>query len=171
MAGLGRSVEDYLARRNICVTWEIVSPWFAPDGALRDICVRGTSRSDWQALVEAIGAWGYHTQWAVGGVDVHPPTSADEAFAARERAGVLLRIDVGPVGLHCHFFSEDEIELDLDPADVRDQIAFDAVLEFLARLGDLVVKPVHLIMEGYPDAMIVTYSPRTQTFDYHAPRN
>jgi hypothetical protein len=151
------------------VTWDLVKPWFAPDGALRDIYVHDTSRSDWQALIAGLATWGYPTHWAIDGRDASPRASADAAFAASEHAAVLLRIDVASVKLHCHFFTADEIELDLDPKQVHDQSAFDAVLTFLRRLGDSLKKPVKLTMENCPEALIVVYSPTHRSFDYHPP--
>ena len=51
----------------------------------------------------------------------------------------------------CHFFTPDEIELDLDPAEVSSQGAMDSVLRFMGCLGSCLGRDVTLTEENSPE--------------------
>jgi len=82
-----------------------------------------------------------------------------------EQPRPLLRFWVGDVELACHFFVTNEIEFDLDPRQVGES-QLRALMEFMARLGDLTGKPVALTPENGPHAQIFRYEPGTKQMSW-----
>jgi hypothetical protein len=62
--------------------------------------------------------------------------------------------------INCHFFPGD-IELDLDPAEVRTQEDVDRVLGFLKEVGDVLNRTVVLTDENSIDWVYYRYKPHT----------
>jgi hypothetical protein len=76
---------------------------------------------------------------------------------------------VGGVTLNCHFFYEGEIELDVDPREVTDDARADAILTFMAELGQAMKKEVLMTAENVSDAVIFRYDPATGQISYLPP--
>ena len=71
--------------------------------------------------------------------------------------------------MNCHFFLEDELELDLDPEELTDDdddARADAIPMFMAELGEALRKPVLMTAENAPDAVIFRYDPATEQIAY-----
>jgi hypothetical protein len=96
-----------------------------------------------------------------------------EALTAERLAGKttlpLLRFWVSGVELHCHFFTTAEIEFDFDPRQVGEP-QLRAVLEFMARLGDLTCKLVALTPENGREMPIFRYDPGIKRIGWIPPR-
>jgi hypothetical protein len=142
--------------------WDQIRTWFEIDGALRDILVRDTVESDWDHLFEAVTEWGYQATWSVGGEPIAAPESASAALSDPEP--LLLSIQVGPARVNLHFFSVDEIEMDIDPREVQTLAAFEQIRDFIGRVGQRLLKPVHLTHEGKHDPAFMVYDPETRAF-------
>ena len=149
------------------MAWETVQEAFRSDGALRDLYVFDTTAADWDAVLTALPGWGYRTEYSVDGVPRELPGPAEQAFAVRPDAASLMAVQVDSVRLNSHFFSEAEIEFDLNPAEVRGAVEFSAVTQFMARVGQTLKKPVVLTLENMREAVIVKYTPGQDQFDYH----
>jgi hypothetical protein len=63
-----------------------------------------------------------------------------------------------------HFFSEGEIECDIDPREVTSQADLDAVLSLMRQLGDATKKQVILTYENCSNSPLLSYLPTTQEF-------
>lgn len=144
------------------VTWERARSWFASDGALRDIFVRGSGEADWERLLEAVSEWGYQATWSNGGVPIAPPERASAVLAGADPP--LLSIQVGPVRVNLHFFAVGEIEMDMDRCEIQSHSAFEQILGFLGRVGQRLQKPVHVAPEGLRDRAFLVYDPSTRSF-------
>jgi len=131
-------------------TWARCAKEFSWDGSWRDIYIHGTSIADWNALVQALPGWGYRVEFLA---DNHPqdlPAVTKRIFDEWAEAPPLLRIHVGPVLVQCHFFTEAEMEFDLDPREVRGSREFHRVLAFMQKLAVLLDKQVTLTPENVP---------------------
>lgn len=145
------------------VTWDQVGTWFEIDGGLRDIFVRDTVEADWDRLFEAVKEWGYQATWSVGGEPIAAPESASAALSDPEP--LLLSIQVGPARVNLHFFSLDEIEMDIDPREIQPPSAFERILEFISRVGQRLLKPVYVAHEGMHAPAFMVYDPTTKAFN------
>ena len=138
--------------------WERARAALAPDGGLFDIVVADTRLGEWDEMLAALAAWGYPLRWSVDGEKHAGFSSAQEAFNCTREAAVLLAFDLAGILVHAHFFSEEEIELDIDPREIRES-NIDALTEFMARLGELLQRRVSLAHEGAHAYELLAYDP------------
>lgn len=135
------------------VDWAQVQSAFEPDGALRDIIVADTNLADWERVLAALPEWGYATEWRDDGPAGALPKSAAATFD-RAHSGPL-RIQVGCLRVHLWFFGVDEMEFDIDPAEVRGEAEFVALRAFLERLVTRLQRGVVVRWEGgSPDVLV-----------------
>jgi len=151
------------------VNWDRCRGEFAWDGSLRDIYVRDVGVSEWNRFLTTLAVWPYRTEYFEGGERAPMPRDAGEIFARREHAAVRLVLTVRSIQLNCHFFTEDELELDLDPREVDGALAFDALLEFMHRLGVLLGRSVILSPENGPTHPIIEFRSEEIGFRYVEP--
>lgn len=147
--------------------WEEVRGAFHPDGSLRDIYVPEADAARWDRFLAALPGWDYALAYLEEGIEAPYPSSFRSLYSRRDEAGPLLAIDLGGVLLLCHFFREDEVELDLDPREVRGEREFRLVMGFMARLGALLGRRVILTEESTPSSVIFSYDPNSQTIRHH----
>jgi hypothetical protein len=145
------------------ISWDTCRDHFEPDGGLRDIFVRSTTIEDWRLHYQSLRAT-YPLEYFVDGQPQQPPATVDEALAARSTASPMLRFRVGGITIVCHFFTPDEIEMDLDPCEVSSPAAFDSLLTFLQFTGDKLGKSVTLCYEGDDEHPFITYQPSSGSF-------
>lgn len=141
---------------------------FDPDGSLRDIYIKGTDVEDWQRLIDHL-TQSYKTEFVWLPDQITPPPPVAEIFATRSDRAATLRVDISGLRVNTHFFIEDEIELDLDPQEIRGQADVDAVLSFLTELGDLLHREVALTPENAEDVHIYRYRPGMGPPEYIPP--
>jgi hypothetical protein len=138
--------------------WPRFQKPFEPDGALRDIIVGGTTLADWQRLVGALPGWGYRPGWLRTGREAVSPETVAAIFGS-DASYEPLRFHVGDSTVHLWFHSVDEMEFDLDPAEVQGDRSFAAVCVFLERVGQLLQKRVVLKWEG-SGPVVLAWTPR-----------
>lgn len=142
-------------------SWSDVSEDWADFDGLRDIFVFDTKLEDWQRLIDL-----FRLQWpSIYSEDGSPermPTEARTIFRVREQRAVRWEISASPtIHIHCHFFTPEEIEFDVDPQEVRASADFDAVCEFIGSVGAALGKTVSVCAEGDSTAEIMRYEPET----------
>lgn len=101
------------------------------DGSLRDIYVSGATQVTWGAFLELARSYG--AKLLSQGRPADFPAVQDGLADLGHNH--LLVVSLGQVRLHCHFFSPDEIELDVDPRDVTSEDDHLAVLKFVRSLS------------------------------------
>lgn len=124
---------------------------FEIDGSLRDIYVLDTNWQDWQALLDFLRLETYPIKFTVGGEQRSLPENIEDIFALAQDNGVLLRIDETHLALHCHFFTSEEIEFDLDPRafhSEHSELQVSRLLNFIRDMGRLLNKVVILTPEN-----------------------
>ncbi len=141
------------------VPWEDVSDEFAWEGSWRDICVSETSISDWRAVWRVLHTAGLDLTYAVDDVNTTPLENVDEIFASPRQCTFLAAVVVAGTRLNCHFFSELEIEFDLDPRDVTGQVQLDALISFMAALASATGKVALMTPENTHDAPFLRVQP------------
>ena len=151
------------------MSWAEAAEDFTPDGSLRDVYVLGTDRGDWERVYRFLRERFPHS-FELDNEKVPPPETAEELLRLRSTVAPLLRLDVSGMQVNCHFFCEEEIELDLNPREVTDEARFGAVIGLLENLGRLVGKRVILTYENAQDAVVLEYDPKGDRVRYCAPR-
>lgn len=136
--------------------WEV-------DGSLRDVYVHGTSLSDWRAFMEIVRRHQYH--YTRDGESFDLP-EVDFIFASRD-VGHCLHVHVGSTQVNCHFFDTKEIELDIDPREVKDIDTHNLLLDFLERISGVTKKQLAITAENSPHLRLLTYDPARKSWTVH----
>jgi hypothetical protein len=130
------------------------------NGSLRDVYVFDTTIEDWERALAAVNRTGWRQSYEESGVAAIPPPTVDRIFERAREGSVLLRVWPSQrVCANCHFFTPEEIELDLDPREVTDQASLDDVCELVRVLGQATGKTVVVTHENVPAAVIMEHDP------------
>ena len=149
--------------------WHEVEADFEADGSLRDIYVLETTALDQDRFLAALAGWGYGLSYTEDGEAATMPAGF-AAFAARMKvAAVRLAIDLGEVVVHFHPFDASEIELDIDPRQVRGEPELAEVCGLMRRLGQCLGREVRLTPESSPKSAIFIYQPADDNFTFYPP--
>lgn len=144
----------------ICkVEWSEVRDELFPDGTLRDIYVLDTSIADWQRVLDGLRRGAFALDYALEGATAALPVNASVLFADERLHMSRLRIALGSVTIHCHFFQVDQIEFDIDPRDIEGQGELTAVVDFMRLVASACGKDVLLTPENLPDAPFLRVLP------------
>jgi hypothetical protein len=141
------------------ITNDVLNEVFYVDGSLRDIYVLNVSMNDWQKLFDWILRL---SPWEVifykdGEETLYKETDVAKFFEEKESDGVnLMSININGVLINCHFFSESEIEFDIDPKQVKSMSEANIVFEFMKSLSKLIGKESILTGENTPEYPLVT---------------
>ena len=132
---------------------------FHRDGSLRDIYIQNVTIEHWETFLSFIRDGGFGYRYARDGSAARLPPTATQILGDKSSAHNL-GIDLGGVEACCHFFAEDEIELDIDPREVNSPGSEEKVLNFMALLGAALDRDVILTEENRREDVWFRYSPR-----------
>ena len=142
------------------LVWDDVAHYFEPDGALLDAYVFNVGMADWQHVVDAVRAQPWQLDYTVGGSSHPLPPQVSDIFAVPGDAATTLTIRPMPdIAVNTHFFSDDEIDFDVDPGELQGQDRLDVLCSFLRTVGRTLGKPVVLTPENNPAWPLITYTP------------
>ena len=130
---------------------------FQGDTLLRDIYVLDTTEDDWDRFLSFVHSSGHQISFKIDEEENPLPKRITEIFLDTEHSHTLA-IDLGHLALHCYFFSDLEIELDLVASEVMSQNELDQVLEFIIGLGAHLSRDVILTEESFTDYVLFKYS-------------
>jgi len=137
---------------NVDSNWDTYSSEFSSTETLRDIYVRNADLSDWRRFAELIGRLGYPLSFKGHWTGERFPKDVDELFLDDSNDELTtLRMNVSGVHVHCHFFDESEIELNLDPEEIDRPSRLASVLELMRAMASALDKDVVLTPESCPD--------------------
>lgn len=153
---------------NFSLTWDEYKSAFEWDGSLRDIYVLETTVGDWNKFLNFISTREFEFKYLVGEVETELPLDVAELLA-RNDSGSLLSIDLNGAVANCHFFWDKDIELDLDPREIKSDAQAAIVFNFMARLGYVLGKDVILTGENTPTEIWFRYNIQTQEIEFHNP--
>ncbi len=146
--------------------WSKYKDEFACDGSLRDVYVLNTNVVIWKQFLDFLKSSGIHHSFR--GED-STEYLADLAAYFKERSelgSLILSIDVNGVIINCHFFTETEIEFDLDPKEVTGEDKANSVFQFMEIVSETLSLPVRLTPENTEETPIFEYTPRDHTWNY-----
>jgi hypothetical protein len=147
------------------IAWSQVERDFDWNGSLHDIYVRPATLQDWSVICRVLKKLP-GVEFRLDSELTPYPEDIAHVFALRSKKSPMLSVRLGAVTAVFHFFTEEEVECDIDPRSVKSQIELDEVLAFLKLIGDAVAKPVMLTPENCPESEIVRYEPSSQKFRY-----
>jgi hypothetical protein len=142
------------------ITNEVLDKVFFNDGSLRDIYVVDVNLTDWQKFFN----WICTSTWDIvfykdGHVSVYEETYVAHFFEEKENHSILMSININDVLVNCHFFSEDEIEFDIDPNEVKSKSEANAVFEFMKNISKILDKESILTRENSLEYPLVIVNP------------
>jgi len=136
--------------------WNDVAFAFEVDGSLQDIYAYDTTIAHWDILLRLSNEIS-QVAYECDGKNITLPSSTDALLDDRTRTHCL-KIDLGGPIANAHFFTAEEIELDLDPRQIRSQIDLDAVLNFCSRLSHEIKRDVMITAENTLDIVFLFHS-------------
>jgi len=146
--------------------WNHVGGEFYRDGSWRDIHVLETGIEHWQRALDALRSSPFRLQYFRGGVECPLPADAADAFPDPDYADRLLSVDLhGPIA-NTHFFTEKEIEFDLDPKQVSGQRELDSILQFMHLLAAATKREAILTPENAEHIAIFRVRPDDPNVEY-----
>ena len=133
-------------------------------GLLLDIVVPDTRIGDWQKFIDYIRTSSLPYEYFNGERKSALPDKVDAVLAKVPEMTHLLSIRISGLDANCHFFDEEEIELDVDPRQMGGP-GLHTVVGFMAQLGKLLGKDVQLSGEGTHNRPLITYQHRSQQLE------
>jgi len=96
--------------------WSNKQHEFKPDGSLRDIYVYDVNKDVWESLINKIIESEYGHKFWHGEFQVNLPTRFSDIRKLQETDPTTLNIFLhNNIQVNCHFFVENEIEMDIAP--------------------------------------------------------
>ena len=101
------------------------------DGSWRDIYFQGTNSQNWDKFLDFIGKSNLKYELTLGdAVSEILPYSEIKEYESK-----MLRIWVDDIILACHFFCDEEIEMDIDPREVKNIESWNKLINVLKNLS------------------------------------
>ncbi|MFD1159808.1 hypothetical protein [Roseovarius aestuarii] len=136
--------------------WKDVCQIFEADGSLRDVIVHETSVSDWDRLLSLSLSLG-NVFYERDGENAVLPASAARMLGDPEHSHCM-KVDLGGPVANAHFYTSEEIELDLDPSEIASQAALNKVLGFCSKLSLALERDMAITEESSPEEALLVYS-------------
>jgi hypothetical protein len=139
------------------IDWQRLRDELHPDGSLRDVYVHGADEQLWERFLVALPQSPYRWRLKHGERRIAGLLSRfSEAAKLRETDPVLLHVELAPtLVLACHFFTPEEIELDVVPNDLQTADAVGMLVDFMQWLARVVNRAVVLTHENRPEDVIL----------------
>jgi hypothetical protein len=136
---------------------EIIDEVFFVDGSLRDICVFNVDLDEWQRLYEFFhrSSWNI-TLYIDGQISEYKNTTVYKLFKEKENHSIIMTININGIMFNCYFFSDTEIEFDIDPKEIKNETDVNIVFEFMKKISKVLGKESILTVESDPDNPIIT---------------
>ena len=109
----------------------------------------------------------YHFEFTGAWQEATFPCNIDRLFpTGPESQLTTLSLHVSGVRVNCHFFTPEEIEFDLDPAEVNDPANLDGLFAFMKGLATAVGKEVVLTPENMREIAIFRCRPGADQIEH-----
>jgi len=130
---------------------------FEPDGSLRDIYVFDTNIKQWNIVLKAITRTNYEYNFLHADEVIELPNDFDLIKALQESNPTILKIYITEsIQINCHFFTDKEIEMDIDPNEILSETDYNALTRFLSWLSKITSSTVVLTHENAPELVILS---------------
>ena len=140
------------------IVWNQVEKALHPDGSLRDIYFFDSTVEIWDSFLAAVFKSEFNYKFYKDGEACEIYTDLNSILKERENTTLMLVIEKDGVSFNCHFFTDEEIELDITPREVNSQYSLNVVLEFMVHFSRAIGLPCVLTYEGSPEHVIIKCS-------------
>lgn len=129
------------------------------DGSLRDIYVFGTDIHDWRKWVDLVNEkynvafYDARTELTKNKIDFG---TIEACWAQKDREWITATIKLGTVHIKCHFFTDSEIENDIDPRELKSLDDHLKVLSYLRDISVMLDKEVFVTTENTEDDKLIS---------------
>lgn len=143
-----------------------VADLWEQDGSLRDVYFLDTTIQDWQTFLNLNISKNFRYTFDGNKAEI---SSAIDLLNNCDGSHTL-SIETAGVEINCHFFCTEEIELDIDPRQVKGEREHIAVLEYIAQLAMALHKTAYMTPENSQSEPIFTFDPDKKEWKFHSPR-
>lgn len=142
-------------------TWNEIKSELVSDGSLRDIYILDTNIDDWNSFIQGVKQTKFNHDFFYGEIKEELPKSFQSIKSLQENNSTILTIFLeAGIQVKCHFFIDEEIEMDIDPREISNESAFNVLLSFLHWLAEYLKKTVYLTYENEPNQVILNVIPQ-----------
>lgn len=138
------------------------------DGSWRDIYLFNSSRQEWTLLLQLLNS-DYEIEWhnpktdeTCSKIDVE---QIAEFWDGNDELISTAKIFLDDLQINFHFFTEEEIEADLDPREFKKQEDHQKLLGFLSNISKHLNKEVFVIPENAPEYKLIRVNQETIDYD------
>lgn len=136
--------------------WSEIKSEFEADGSLRDIYVEDIDISAWDTFIDGVIESEFRIDFKSGDSSRSLPNSFVGIKELQRVNPTILSIWLKvSVQINCHFFVENEIELDVSPSEICNEESYTALIHFLHWLAGILNEPVKLTHEGDQSEIIL----------------
>lgn len=109
---------------------------FFIDGSLRDVVIEDVDQMNWKQFISYASKSATNIVLTIDSVEkIVDDYSVEELFKLSKQNVVLLKIVVLDIYLHCHFFDESKIEIDIDPREIKRDEQIYKIEQFFEKLA------------------------------------
>jgi hypothetical protein len=118
------------------------------DGSLRDVLIQNTSRESYRELCVLLGHEKIPYEIEIDGIATDIETAIAEFDKGHERRLPLIRFFLNDICFVAHLFSEQEIEIDFVPNDVKSAEAWLRIVDVLSKMGSYFQQRIFIYEEN-----------------------
>jgi hypothetical protein len=141
-------------------SYESIQAELKPDGSLRDIYIYQANSSVWKNFISLVKGSELNNEFWHGENEIPLPTNFEEIKSLQNTDPTTLKLFIeGGIQINCHFFTEEEIEMDVAPNDIGEKSKFDSLVSFLRWLSKELKVNIHFTHENSPkeEIMVIEY--------------
>jgi hypothetical protein len=139
--------------------WKNIEWIFEKDGALRDIFVQNATISDWKNVVDLFNSeykltFGTYKDNLTDRIDF----SYVETMFADETGELEIKsatIDLSGIIVKCYFVLENQIEFDINPTEIKTELEFNKIMDFMESISTKLEKQITLCGENQPEFPLI----------------
>jgi hypothetical protein len=143
------------------VDWQHAKAEFELDGSLRDVYILNADVGVWQKVIDSLRSSDYPLLYDVNGTEATLPENVADVFGIRSDVGLSLSVEAEGILLNCHFFTEEEVEFDLDPREMDSEERLQALFRFKRRIGEAAGRQVIMTPENAAHHPVFVFSPES----------
>lgn len=139
--------------------WKEIEWIFKKDGALRDIYVQNVTISDWKKVVDLLNSeykltFGIYEENLTDKIDFEfvKTMFADETGELETKSAT---IDLSGIIVKCYFFLENQIEFDINPSEIKTELEFQTITDFMKSISSELEKQITLCGENQPEFPLI----------------
>lgn len=159
LAPPSQSRKTYHTFLNKLRNWKNIEWIFEKDGALRDIYVQNATILDWQNVVDLLNSeykltFGVCEDNLIDKIDFEfvKIMFADETGELETKSAT---IDLNGITIKCYFFLENQIEFDINPAEIKTELEFNMISNFMKSISLKLEKQITLCGENQPEFPLI----------------